>query len=161
VAGRSSTARSLTWALAALHDAASLLDADGGEIHDLTFLTNPEWHERSKVPFFRRAIAYAATHADVLVTISEFTARQLDEQVPEHAPVVVATLGVDLERFSADSSGDAELLRALGLAAERPTYSSWDFEPRKGIDVLLDAFEEIARRDDDVELWLAGQPAGA
>jgi len=89
-------------------------------IHDLTFLTNPEWHERSKVPFFRRAIAYAATHADVLVTISEFTARQLDEQVPEHAPVVVATLGVDLERFSADSSGDAELLRAHGLAAERP-----------------------------------------
>jgi glycosyltransferase involved in cell wall biosynthesis len=32
------------------------------------------------------------------------------------------------------------------------------FEPRKGIDVLLDAFQEIARRDRDVELWLAGQP---
>ena len=128
-------------------------------IHDLTFFTNPEWHERSKVPFFRRAIAYAATHADVLVTISEFTARQLDEQVPSHAPVVVATLGVDLERFTTDTSGDEELLRAHGLNAARPyIFFLGTFEPRKGIDVLLDAFEEIAARDGDVELWLAGQP---
>jgi glycosyltransferase involved in cell wall biosynthesis len=128
-------------------------------IHDLTFFTNPEWHERSKVPFFRRAISYAATHADVLVTISEFTARQLDEQVPAHAPVVVATLGVDLERFSADSSGDAQVLRAHGLSAERPyIFFLGTLEPRKGIDVLLDAFDEIAGHDSDVELWLAGQP---
>ena len=127
-------------------------------IHDLTFFTNPEWHERSKVPFFRRAIAYAATHADVLVTISEFTARQLDEQVPTHAPVVVATLGVDLDRFTSDASGDEELLAAHGLRAPRPyIFFLGTFEPRKGIDVLLDAFEEIAARDDDVELWLAGQ----
>jgi glycosyltransferase involved in cell wall biosynthesis len=160
VAGRSSTARSVdVW-----HSPHYTMPRHSSTptvvtIHDLTFLTNPEWHERSKVPFFRRAIAYAATHADVLVTISEFTARQLDEQVPEHAPVVVATLGVDLERFSADSSGDAELLRAHGLAAERPyIFFLGTFEPRKGIDVLLDAFEEIAHRDDDVELWLAGQP---
>ena len=78
-------------------------------VHDLTFFTNPEWHERSKVPFFRRAIAYSATHADVLMTISEFTARQLDEQIPRHAPVVVANMGVDLERFTVDSSGDQEM----------------------------------------------------
>jgi len=35
---------------------------------------------------------------------------------------------VDLERFSADSSGDAELLRALGLAANDYIFS-WDLEP--------------------------------
>ena len=128
-------------------------------ILDLMFFTNPEWHERSKVPIFRRAISYAATHADVLVAISEFTARQLDEIVPEHAPVVVATLGVDLERFTSDASGDAETLRAHGFETNRPyIFYLGTFEPRKGIDVLLDAFEEIARRDSAVELWLAGQP---
>jgi glycosyltransferase involved in cell wall biosynthesis len=122
------------------------------------FFTNPEWHERAKVPFFRRAISYAATHADVLVAISEFTARQLDEHVPQHAPVVVATLGVDLETFTSDASGDEELLRANGFVSERPyIFYLGTFEPRKGIDVLLDAFDEIARRDGDVELWLAGQ----
>ncbi len=128
-------------------------------ILDLMFFTNPEWHERSKVPIFRRAISYAATHADVLVAISEFTARQLDEIVPEHAPVVVATLGVDLEKFTTDSSDDAEILRAHGYGVDRPyIFYLGTFEPRKGIDVLLDAFEEVARRDSDVELWLAGQP---
>jgi len=30
-------------------------------------------------------------------------------------------------------------------------------EPRKGVDVLLRAFEEVARGDDRIELWLAGQ----
>ncbi len=128
-------------------------------IHDLTFFTNPEWHERSKVPFFQRAIAYSATHADVLVTISEFTARQLDVQIPKHAPVVIGTLGVDLERFTTDGSGDVALLHAQGLTPERPyIVFLGTFEPRKGIDVLLDAFDVIASRDPDVELWLAGQP---
>jgi glycosyltransferase involved in cell wall biosynthesis len=128
-------------------------------ILDLMFFTNPEWHERSKVPFFRRAISYAATHADVLIAISEFTARQLDEHVATHAPVVVATLGVDLESFTTEAGDDVELLRAYGYALDRPyIFYLGTFEPRKGIDVLLDAFEEIARHDNDVELWLAGQP---
>lgn len=159
-AGRSATARSVdVWHsphYAMPHRATTPMVVT---IHDLTFFTNPEWHERSKVAFFRRAIAYSATHADVLVTISEFTARQLDEQIPRHAPVVVGTLGVDLERFTTDSSGDYDLLEAHGLDAERPyIFFLGTFEPRKGIDVLLDAFEEVARHDSEVELWLAGQP---
>jgi glycosyltransferase involved in cell wall biosynthesis len=50
-------------------------------------------------------------------------------------------------------------LKAHGLDAERPyIFFLGTFEPRKGIDVLLDAFEEIAQRNGDIELWLAGQP---
>lgn len=160
LAGRSSTARSVdVWHSPHYTMPHHSVTPTVVTIHDLTFFTNPEWHERSKAPFFRRAIAYAATHADVLVTVSEYTARQLDEQVPQHAPVVVATLGVDLERFTWDPSGDGELLRANGLSAARPyIFFLGTFEPRKGIDVLLDAFEEIARGDAEVELWLAGQP---
>jgi len=40
-------------------------------IHDMTFFTNPEWHERAKVIFFRRAIAYAAQHAQAIISVSE------------------------------------------------------------------------------------------
>jgi glycosyltransferase involved in cell wall biosynthesis len=160
LAGRSSTARSVdVWHSPHYTMPHRSVTPTVVTIHDLTFFTNPEWHERAKVPFFRRAIAYAATHADVLVTISEFTARQLDEQIPRHAPVVVGTLGVDLELFTTDASADHELLRANELPTDRPyIFFLGTFEPRKGIDVLLDAFEEIARRDADVELWLAGQP---
>jgi len=126
-------------------------------IHDLTFFTNPEWHEGSKVQFFRRAIRYAARHAEVLVCVSELTASLLDEIVPDHAPVVVAPHGVDLERFSPDGSGDVALLKPLGLADSSYVLFVGTVEPRKGLDVLLASFREVAARDAHVELWIAGQ----
>jgi glycosyltransferase involved in cell wall biosynthesis len=127
-------------------------------IHDLTFFTNPEWHEPSKVAFFRRAISYSARHAKVLISVSDFTARQIDEFIPEHAPVVVAPHGVDLERFSIGNLGDDALLRAHGLSVGVPyVFFLGTVEPRKGLDVLLAAFEDLSREDDALELWLAGQ----
>jgi glycosyltransferase involved in cell wall biosynthesis len=110
-------------------------------IHDLTFFTNPEWHERAKAPFFRRAITYAARHADVLVSVSDYTARQLDILLPQHAPMVVAPLGVDLGRFNTDASQDGDLLRAHHLPVDVPyLFFLGTIEPRKGLDVLLSAF---------------------
>ena len=127
-------------------------------IHDMTFFTNPEWHERAKVIFFRRAIAYAAQHAQAIISVSEFTARLIDQLLEGHAPVVVAPLGVDLGRFSLDAVGDAEKLRAHGLRTDVDYFLFvGTFEPRKGIDVLLDAFTEVAQENPLVELWLAGQ----
>jgi glycosyltransferase involved in cell wall biosynthesis len=127
-------------------------------IHDLTFFTNPEWHERSKVEFFRRAIKYSAAHARVLLSVSAFSARLLEEILPAHAPIVVAPLGVELDRFTTTSSDDAHILGAQGLDSTVPyIFFVGTLEPRKGLDVLLDAFRDVARDDSTVELWLAGQ----
>lgn len=127
-------------------------------IHDLTFFTNPEWHERTKVAFFRRAISYSAQHAKVLVSVSHYSSRLLDELLPDHAPVVVAPLGVDLARFSPIASDDDALFRAHDVEVDVPyVFFVGTAEPRKGLDVLLSAFELIAQSDERVELWLAGQ----
>lgn len=127
-------------------------------IHDLTYFTNPQWHERSKVLFFRRAITYAAAHADVLISVSDFTKRQLDETFPECRPVVVAPLGVDLARFTNDSQHDAQLFREHQLVSDVPyILFLGTLEPRKGLDVLLEAFEQLVESDTTTELWLAGQ----
>src|SRR5690242_13752875 len=37
-------------------------------MHDLTFFDHPEWHERSKVVYFRRMMTAAARRADAIVT---------------------------------------------------------------------------------------------
>lgn len=127
-------------------------------IHDLTFFTNPEWHEKSKAVFFRRAITYAASHANVLISVSDFTAKQIDELLPGHAPVVVAPHGVDLTHFSPDVSDDVEILRAHQLPVDVPyVFFLGTVEPRKGLDVLLAAFDTLSRAEPRAELWLAGQ----
>jgi glycosyltransferase involved in cell wall biosynthesis len=127
-------------------------------IHDLTFFTNPEWHERSKVTFFRRAITHSAQHARVLVSVSAYSARLLERLVPSHAPIVVAPLGVDLSHFQPTDVDDAAALRERGLPEDvEYVFFVGTAEPRKGLDVLIEAFREVAAQDDGVELWLAGQ----
>ena len=127
-------------------------------VHDLTFFTNPEWHERSKVSFFRRALRYSASHASVVVSVSDFTARLIDDFLPDHAPVVVAPHGVDLRHFSLEGFEDEALFRAHALPVGVPyVLFVGTAEPRKGLDVLLRAFDEIARGDSSLELWIAGQ----
>jgi glycosyltransferase involved in cell wall biosynthesis len=127
-------------------------------IHDLTFYTNPEWHERAKVAFFRRAITYSTQHAGALICVSAFSARLLEEIHPAHAPIVVAPLGVELGTFQPDSSGDDALFERYALPLGVPyIFFVGTVEPRKGLDVLLEAFSEVAKESADVELWLAGQ----
>jgi len=124
-------------------------------IHDLTFFTNPEWHEASKVAFFKRAISYASTHADVVVCVSDYTKTQLAQWAPTARPVVVAPHGADLTRFRPDALGVSST-EALPSTAPFILFVG-TFEPRKGIDVLLEAFTHVAEKHLDVELWLAGQ----
>lgn len=127
-------------------------------VHDLTFFDHPEWHERSKVAFFRRAIAVAARRADALVCVSEATARLLAERFPDHAPVHVVPHGVDHDRFGPDEpepGHDAAVLEQLGV---RPPYVAFvgTVEPRKNVPSLVRAFDLIASRHADLTLVIAG-----
>ncbi len=130
-------------------------------IHDVTFFDRPEVHERSKVMFFRRAIADAAKRASVLVCVSERTALRLAEVVDVEVPVIVAPHGIDHGRFSAvepSEGSDTRILSGLGLDLQRRhIVALGTLEPRKGLGGLLGAFELVAREDPAVELVLVGQ----
>jgi glycosyltransferase involved in cell wall biosynthesis len=119
-------------------------------VHDTTYFSNPEWHERSKVAYFTRAIRYAMREAGAVIAVSDTTARELAIVAPGPAPVVVAPHGVDLTHFTTDGSRDTV-----------PTVPYIFFlgtrEPRKGLDVLLAAFDVLAATDNEVELWIGGQ----
>ena len=130
-------------------------------VHDLTFFDHPQWHERTKVPFFRRAIRRAAARADVVVCVSEATARRLNELLHPTARVVVAPHGSDHEHFlpadhpSVSGNDDRAVLAGYGI---REPYVAFlgTLEPRKGIDLLVAAFDQVAPAHPDLQLVIAG-----
>jgi glycosyltransferase involved in cell wall biosynthesis len=130
-------------------------------IHDCTFFDHPEWHQRSKAAFFRRAIRRAADRAGVLICVSKVTAQRLHDCVPVRPPVVVVPHGVDHTRFSPrepEDGADRAVLAPLGLSGDAPLIVFvGTLEPRKGVVPLVAAFDRVAERQRDVTLVLGGQ----
>jgi glycosyltransferase involved in cell wall biosynthesis len=137
-------------------------------IHDLTFLDHPEWHERSKVVVFRRAIRVAARRADAIICVSDRTAQRLGELCAPTGRVFVVPHGVDHDRFRPEARArpdeggrepttDHEHLERLGV---RPPYILFvgTLEPRKAVPDLVAAFDRVAATHGAVSLVLAGQP---
>lgn len=126
-------------------------------IHDLTFFDHPEWHERSKVFYFRRMIRASAARARVLVAVSGYTADRLHEVAPPRGEVRVVHHGVDHDRFHPveDAAADLALLAPHGIA---PPYLAFagTLEPRKDVPTLVAAFARLAPSRPDLRLVLAG-----
>jgi glycosyltransferase involved in cell wall biosynthesis len=131
-------------------------------VHDLSFFDSPQWHERSKVLVFKRAITVAARRAAVVVCPSRFTADELARWCRVDAEVVVAPHGVDTSRFRPEepvAGADAAVLSRVDarLAEGRPfVLFVGTLEPRKDVVSLVTAFDRIAARHPETLLVLAG-----
>jgi glycosyltransferase involved in cell wall biosynthesis len=127
-------------------------------VHDMTFFDHPEWHERGKVPVFRRAITRAARRAAAIVCVSETTASRFRERFPDAPPVHVAPHGVDHQRFSpvAGAVPDADALAALDVQGRYVAFVG-TVEPRKDVGGLIAAFDLLAADDPDLSLVIAGR----
>jgi glycosyltransferase involved in cell wall biosynthesis len=126
-------------------------------MHDLTFFDHPEWHERTKVPYFRRMIGASARHAAAVVCVSQYTADRLAAVAPPCGPVVVARHGIDHERFrpDGDPGDDRARLARHGITAPYVAFVG-TIEPRKNIPALVTAFGRIVRDHPDLRLALVG-----
>lgn len=126
-------------------------------MHDLTFFDHPEWHERSKVVYFRRMIRAAARRADMIVTGSNDAARGLKARFEPAGEIVVVYHGVDHARFSptGDAATDFAALDRHGITSPFVAFAS-TIEPRKDVPNLVRAFACIAAAHPDLRLVLAG-----
>jgi glycosyltransferase involved in cell wall biosynthesis len=131
-------------------------------VHDLSFFEAPEWHQRSKLLLFRRAIKVAARRAAVVVCPSQSTADELHRWCRVTAPVVVARHGVDLDRFAAiepspgaDAARLARVDQRLGDGSPFLVFVG-TLEPRKDVPSLVRAFAAVADRHPEARLVLAG-----
>jgi|SRR5579862_1927225 len=126
-------------------------------VHDMTFFDHPEWHERSKVVFFRRMIRAAARRAKGVVCVSAYTADRFRALTTPRAQVTVAHHGVDHARFlpGGDETTDRATLAVYGI---EPPYIGFagTIEPRKNVPALVQAFARLAVERPDLRLVLAG-----
>src|ERR1700722_19822021 len=127
-------------------------------IHDMTVFDHPEWHQRSKVALFRRAIRVASEHAQALICVSSSTASRLAELVAPRAPVYVVEHGVDHSRFCPEEPEEGADAVALARVEVRQPYVAFigTVEPRKDVPRLVAAFDKIARAHPGLGLVIAG-----
>lgn len=128
-------------------------------VHDLTLVEHPEWHEPAKARYFGRAIARAARHASAIAIPAEREAARFVDRYSPRGEVCAIAHGVDHARFSPEEpagGSDGELVRGLGISGPY-VLALGTVEPRKRFDLLVEAYDSLAKRDLDVALVIAGQ----
>jgi glycosyltransferase involved in cell wall biosynthesis len=112
--------------------------------HDAAPLTMPETFTRRGRWFHQRGFAAAAQRADIVITVSEFSAEEIAAHtaIPRDRIRVVPN-GVDLEPATAKEVQRA--LHTFGLD-DRP-YVFWlgTSQPRKNVRLLIDAFAQVVK----------------
>ncbi|WP_282771396.1 glycosyltransferase family 4 protein [Saccharomonospora viridis] len=120
-------------------------------VHDTVPWTHPETLTPRGVSWHRRMVERAARRADTVVVPTEAVARDLTARVPMCARVRVAPHGVtDLGPPTPVPGLPRRYVLVVGTV-----------EPRKGIDVLVEAVAELTRSGEaatDVPLLVVGQP---
>lgn len=126
-------------------------------VHDLTMVEHPEWHERSKVAYFRRAISVAARRADAIVVPSNHTREKLCSAYKISGEVLVIPHGVNLSEFNA-SDRLAMVPRGGSSTKDLEVELLYvgTIEPRKAIPILIEAFDEVGSKYPKATLSLVG-----
>jgi glycosyltransferase involved in cell wall biosynthesis len=112
-------------------------------IHDVAALRHPEWYSRPYVAWQRALLPAIARRARLVLTVSDFSRREIEQVLGVHAEVIPN--GVD-ERFKpADSSGDYALV--VGTRIARKNLAS--------LGAAADALQDLG-----IELVAAGSGRG-
>jgi glycosyltransferase involved in cell wall biosynthesis len=147
-------------------------------VHDVTFFSDPQWHTRSKGPFFRAATRLAVRRADVCVVPAQATADELISRLKvDPQRLQVAHLGVDPELFKPpDDASKLRVRASLGLAPDEEFVAFLGtLEPRKNVVALIRGWVAASHRlerpptlvlaggagwDGELDAAIAAVPAG-
>ena len=125
-------------------------------IHDMSFERFPEFAEARNRAYLHANVARSVARADLIVTDSEFSRREIEELLPEARGRVRTTLlGISPDFLPAPAEAVAKVRAKLGL--ERPfLLDVGTVEPRKNLPFLVDFWEKLA--PDGFDLVVAGAP---
>lgn len=121
-------------------------------IHDVVPWSHPETLTARGVAFHRRMADRAAAEASLIVTPTAAVAAQLTKTLNPRCPILPVAPGVTIAPVPADA---AERRSALGATDDYLLFVG-TAEPRKGLDVLVEALSRAELRDR--RLVVAGPP---
>jgi alpha-1,3-rhamnosyl/mannosyltransferase len=116
--------------------------------YDLIPLRFPDWVHARTLRMHSRKARHAARHCEVVFAISEFTANDVTE-----------LLGIPSARVKVAYPGVDEQFRPDGPTAERSgpyVFAVLDWQPRKNLDRLVQAFQLVRAQRPELELVVAG-----
>lgn len=127
-------------------------------IHDMTFFTMPEVHEKLKIRYFRFFIRAAVRSVDAIIYISKSAQNDCIALLGEPSGSYrVIPHGKDETMQPERVPAKIERLREKYALPDRFVLYIGTLEPRKNLDRLVAAFAEVAARDATLGLVLAGK----
>lgn len=128
-------------------------------IHDISHLRHPETHPRQRVEDLSRLLPRAVEKASCILTVSEFTRREVMSEFGVDPSRVIATpLGVEPRFYPRDADATHPLLAPLGLTHGHYVLSVGTLEPRKNVLATLRAHGKLpAKLRDQYPLVVAGK----
>ena len=113
-------------------------------IHDLSFNHYPEFHPKERVAWMTGGLQATLNRADLLLTVSELVRQELIDDFGVAADRIKAIhLGVDDCFHPRHPADTRETLERHGLQHGRYLLFVGTLEPRKGVDILLDAWHSL------------------
>lgn len=112
--------------------------------HDLSVFTWPQCHPQERVRFMQKELLLTMKRADILITDSDFTRREVIDYfaLPENK-VCSAKLASSGEFYPRDYESITAVISQYGLQAGRYCLFTGSIEPRKNIETLLCAYERL------------------
>ncbi|WP_305464044.1 hypothetical protein [Photobacterium leiognathi] len=108
-------------------------------IHDLSFLSNPEFHPKNRVKYLTKKIPYTLLNSDHVFVDSYFIGNEFKKYYPDtRCNISVLYLGVDASFFK--NSFSKVSFSHLGIKNNDFLLSVATLEPRKNFSRLIDAF---------------------
>jgi glycosyltransferase involved in cell wall biosynthesis len=110
-------------------------------VHDLSHVRFPQYHPQHLVDWLDRFLPGSLARADCIITVSDLVRKELMEHynLPEHKVKTVYE-GVESYYRPRTESETSSVLSALKLKHKQYVLLVATLEPRKGIDLLLDAW---------------------
>lgn len=116
-------------------------------VHDLSHLRHPEMHPPGRVRFLQKHLRPALARTHAVLTISQFSKQELLHFFPELAGRIRVIYPGIAERFRQPPSPEQEraLLAALGGETRRYFLFLSTLEPRKNVERLLKAYDQLPK----------------